>query len=87
MSQVKSFVIVLVSTALLAVPTWLLYRKYSKKATKKPLIVHNKYIPFELQDEMLSRIQSFFGEEGLKKLKSSFVIVSRTVLLNVLCTL
>lgn len=48
---------------------------YRSKREPKIENIPAKIYPVELQDEMFSRVKTFFGEEGLNKLKDSYVVV------------
>lgn len=53
-----------------------LYKQPKANENKVVLNKTEKTFPKELKDELLSRVRSFFGEDGLKNINDSFVIVS-----------
>lgn len=58
---------------------------WSTQATKKrktsytPPPFSQLAVPEELRNELLSRVVTFFGEEGYKKLNNSFVVVGEAL--------
>lgn len=57
-------------------------RRSASKPKKPALCVDDcegEAVPPLIREELLSRVKSFFGEEGLEKLQNSFVVVSTSV--------
>jgi hypothetical protein len=49
--------------------------RVSRKVIKEQSKEEEATFPAEIQDELLSRVKTFFGENGLEKIKNSFIVV------------
>ncbi len=60
----------------LGLSTWIVTEfimKRERKVLRNPEI--QRSCPTDIKDELLSRVKTFFGNEGLEKLSNSFVVV------------
>jgi hypothetical protein len=66
----------LLGCSIMAAGLALCYANYKPNCTDQSVLKNVKDFPVDIQNELESRVKTFFGSDGIKKLKSSFVIVS-----------
>jgi len=55
-----------------------LYSTYKERSSKSKRVINapNQEVPQHIRDELLARVKTFFGNDGLEKIRNSFVVVS-----------